>query len=51
MEILKDKKSFEKLFKDKYQKDSQISLFDDDFNIDPDLLADNKLSDFNAKNK
>lgn len=49
MEISKDKKAFEKLFKDKYLKDPQIYMFDDDLNINPDLLTppESGLSDFN----
>jgi hypothetical protein len=53
MEISKDKKAFEKLFKEKYQKSAQISLFDEDLNINPDLLPEiqQNLSDFNKKLK
>lgn len=53
MEISKDKKTFEKLFKDKYHKDPQIKLFDDDMNINPDLLPPPEiyLSDFNKNLK
>lgn len=53
MEISKDKKTFEKLFKDKYQKSPQISMFDDDLNVNPEILSviPKKLSEFNQKLK